>query len=355
MFATMKNLFGSARTIRKAPKAFLKLETLEERRVMTAGISLGNDGVINIDGYDDAAHGECVQVRQVLNNIANPHDDQVQVTMTSANGNITKTFAMWKNVMGQHLQIVKGVHYEGHAGADTFNNMSTLPSYADGGAGNDVLMGSKAHDELHGGAGDDKLTGRQGDDILDGGAGTDTLIESGDVDFALRNTSLEGLGYDTLSSIEKADLTGGVHANKMDAEFFSGSVTMHGGGGDDIMFGGAGKNYLYGEAGNDLLMGQNDVDHLYGGDGDDILVGNGGDDWLVGDKGSDTLWGGDGDDYLDGGYDRVVDHLHGGAGADTFQQHVWHEASGWFIQTWKTYKDEVCDRTAEDEVNSVNN
>ena len=48
---------------------------------------------------------------------------------------------------------------------------------ADGGDGNDVLIGSQGDDILHGGAGDDVLNGGPGQDILDGGPGDNTLIQ----------------------------------------------------------------------------------------------------------------------------------------------------------------------------------
>ena len=60
------------------------------------------------------------------------------------------------------------------------------------------------------------------------------------------------------------------------------------------------------------------MDHLYGGAGADTLHGDGGNDWLYGGADGDTLVGGDGEDSLDGGADAVRDTLTGGAGADTF-------------------------------------
>ncbi|HEV3343134.1 MAG TPA: calcium-binding protein [Pirellulales bacterium] len=47
---------------------------------------------------------------------------------------------------------------------------------ADGGDGDDILIGSPGNDTLHGGAGDDILIGNGGQDILDGGPGNNTLI-----------------------------------------------------------------------------------------------------------------------------------------------------------------------------------
>lgn len=48
---------------------------------------------------------------------------------------------------------------------------------ADGGAGNDVLIGSDGNDVLAGGAGDDVLIGGAGQDVLDGGSGNNVVIQ----------------------------------------------------------------------------------------------------------------------------------------------------------------------------------
>ena len=48
---------------------------------------------------------------------------------------------------------------------------------ADGGDGDDVLIGGAGNDTLLGGAGDDVLIGGPGQDILDGGPGDNILIQ----------------------------------------------------------------------------------------------------------------------------------------------------------------------------------
>jgi Ca2+-binding RTX toxin-like protein len=83
----------------------------------------------------------------------------------------------------------------------------------DGGDGNDKLVGNSEKDRISGGVGDDTMTGMLGDDTFIGGDGYDTVVETGDVDFSLTNTTLSGLGFDTLDTIEKAILTGGTSNN----------------------------------------------------------------------------------------------------------------------------------------------
>ena len=48
---------------------------------------------------------------------------------------------------------------------------------ADGGDGDDVLIGGAGNDTLLGGAGDDVLIGGPGSDVLDGGTGDNILIQ----------------------------------------------------------------------------------------------------------------------------------------------------------------------------------
>ncbi len=103
---------------------------------------------------------------------------------------------------------------------------------ADGGAGNDVLIG---------GAGNDTLKGGRGNDLIFGGAGNDTL---------------------------------------------------KGGRGDDMIFGGCGNDKIKGGRGDDCLFGGAGNDKIKGGRGNDVIFGGAGDDNIKGGKGNDWLFGG---------------------------------------------------------------
>ena len=103
-----------------------------------------------------------------------------------------------------------------------------------GGAGNDQLLGSTGADILSGGLGDDTITTGAGDDSGSGGDGNDQLAESGDTTFALTPTLLTGAGNDTLSSIERAVLTGGPAANVISATAWPGRATLDGAGSADV-------------------------------------------------------------------------------------------------------------------------
>jgi Ca2+-binding RTX toxin-like protein len=200
------------------------------------------------------------------------------------------------------------------------------------GGGQDSLSGGKGNDTLDAGAGNDTLSGSLDDDSLVGGDGDDQLVESKDVSFVLTDSQMTGLGNDSLSGIESAELTAGDSDNTLDASGFSGSVTLLGGAGNDrlvgaagsdILIAGAGRNTLIGGAGDDLLAGEDDVDSLNGQSGADTLLGGARNDTLLGGAGNDLLLGEAGSDFVigQGGVDTVAGGGNGltGEPSDTVQ------------------------------------
>lgn len=183
-----------------------------------------------------------------------------------------------------------------------------------GGIGNDSLLGMGDNDKLFGEDGNDTLLGGTGNDILDGGTGTaDLVVDSGNVNFTLKDTLLTGNGTDILVSVETASLTGGTSANRLDASLFTGNVTLIGGDGNDTLTGGSGNDSLRGDLGNDLVKGRDGNDYLHG--GNDTLVSGTDNDTVNGGNGDDTLMGGIGNDGLSGFAGNDV--VNGGAGTDT--------------------------------------
>ncbi len=207
---------------------------------------------------------------------------------------------------------VRSLKLTGGSGNDSINLSGLSPSLytrlvgvtLNGGAGNDVIQGSDWNETISGGT---------GNDVLGGGPGTDLLLESGDVNFTLTDTSLAGLGADILSEIETVSLTGGNKNNTFNASGFTqGSVTLVGGGG------------------NDLLQGSDAADLLSGGAGNDILQGNSGNDTLTGDAGNDSFDGGaDNDRIVEIGNVNLTLSAAGllGLGTDTFVEDSIEEAS----------------------------
>jgi Ca2+-binding RTX toxin-like protein len=215
-----------------------ELETLEDRAVPTASVVAGNI-VIQGTNYNDV-----VSISHTVRDGRSLYD-------VVENGHVTRFDARSQNIHGS-------VIFNGGYGNDSFTNYTILPSIADGGYGNDVMVGGTGNDTLRGGFGNDRLTGGLGNDFLDGGDGGDTL---------------------------------------------------YGQAGNDILYGSTGTDLLDGGDGNDTLHGGADMDFLFGGFGDDRLYGEGG---------YDLLYGQEGNDYLDGGKDGIADALRGGLGTDTY-------------------------------------
>ena len=240
---------------------------------------------------------------------------------------------------------VKKLKLWGYAGDDHFTNMTSIPSTAFGGFGNDTLTGGSGNDtlfgegdndtliggdgdnELHGGDGDDSLTGGSGSDRLFGDSGKDVLLGMGGGDFLQGGSDADyldgGSGNDVLYGDDGNDT---LYGGNQDDKLFGGSGIdfLDGGDGQDLLVGDAGLDELRGGDGDDTLWGGAGVDRLYGGNqndylygeaGDDFLFGENGNDFLRGDGDNDHLEGGDGDDYLTGG--SGLDELHGGTGMDT--------------------------------------
>lgn len=194
-----------------------------------------------------------------------------------------------------------------------------------GGSGEDTLNGDAGNDDLRGHAQNDRLTGGDGNDTIDGGDGVDQLFEDDNRNFVLTDTSLTGVGSDSLLAIETALISGGFSRNLIDASGFSGNAILRGMGGADTLIGGSGNDTLIGFAGGDSLVGNAGADALLGSAGPDTLVGGAGNDRLRGQGGSrDSLLGGVGDDDLDGGAGNDLldgqdgnDTLKGGTGNDS--------------------------------------
>jgi len=170
-----------------------------------------------------------------------------------------------------------------------------------GGTDEVLLAQLKNGDSIDLGAGDDliwpKFTNSNGTPAvaaadlakLDGGAGTDTM----NFNFTGNNTSELNLttggatnfenitgspGGETIKGDDNVNILKGGHTNP------SGSDTIYGYGGNDILWAGAGDsntNTLYGGAGNDRLVGENGDDTLDGGTGADIISTGFGSDTIV--------------------------------------------------------------------------
>ncbi len=262
----------------------LDLETLEEREV-PAGITY-NSGIVYING----STGNDTAMIKLDTSTMFP---QLKVTLSHNYGtdsmSLTTLFAPISKIV-----------FDGGNGNDIVFNHTGYRLYADGGIGNDFLVGGSGNDTLNGSFDDDYIYGGIGNDSLIGGPGHDYL--SG----YTGNDTLQGnMGNDRLYGQDNNDqLDGG-----------SGADSIYGGNGNDTAYGGTGNDRIEGDAGNDFLYGEEDHDSLYGESGIDVLLGQGGNDYLYGGSDNDYLYGYDGDDVLDGM--DGTDYLFGGEDNDS--------------------------------------
>jgi Ca2+-binding RTX toxin-like protein len=246
------------------------------------------------------------------------------------------------NLTGTDVQLVQ---FFGNEGNDVLEagNTSTL-IYAEGGVGNDKLVGGSANDTLYGGEGDDFIEGEKGNDtmigeagndrlvwddgegsdLISGGEGTDivevnastgkddvfTLVQDGaNAIFDRINVGLFTLTTDTAEQFEvNADAGNDIFIVEDLSNTAVDLITFKAGDGNDILDGSATKTALiaYGEAGDDTLIGGANNDYLDGGAGIDTIVGNGGNDVIVGGAEVDILTGGTGADQFRYGGDVLT-------------------------------------------------
>lgn len=197
--------------------------------------------------------------------------------------------------------------------------------------GNDTIIAGHGHDYVSGGDGNDHLDGEcpcadsgiTGNDVMYGGNGNDYLTGS------LGNDKLYGgNGNDSLSgSVGRDLLDGGAGNDELDGDYDSGTAAA------DVFRGGPGHDVvsyfaytkaitvdLDGATGDDGIRGERDtvgadVEGIWGGYGNDRLVGNRADNEIEGRRGNDVILGGAGNDRLTDDHGR--NKLYGEAGQDT--------------------------------------
>jgi Ca2+-binding RTX toxin-like protein len=128
-------------------------------------------------------------------------------------------------------QQLENTNFQLGAGNDTLvvDSNVTADITANGGSGNDVMIGGGGDDKLKGGSGNDVIAGRGGNDCIDGGSGSDSL-------------------------------SGAIGADR-----------VYGQAGNDHLNGGSNTDMLDGGSGNDTLNAAFGGDHLYGRSGRDYL------------------------------------------------------------------------------------
>ena len=203
---------------------------------------------------------------------------------------------------------------EGDDSIDASAITSTHRVDAQGGAGNDSLIGSDNDDILQGNGGDDVIDGGEGDDLflhalgdgddsITGGLGDDLLTFEGTDNAETFTVSAAGgtsltldVGTDnlTIGGVEELFILG---FNGADQVIFTGDFSSSGLSTSTLTFdGGAGADNFDGSG-----VTSNESASAAGGAGEDVLIGTKNDDALQGNDDNDTMTGGLGNDSIDGG------------------------------------------------------
>jgi Ca2+-binding RTX toxin-like protein len=176
---------------------------------------------------------------------------------------------------------------EGEEGAVVYAALS-LPLVAEGGDGNDWLLGGSAGDQFDGGAGDDTFSGLGGEDAyftsqMDG---SDTFNGGAEFDAV----SYEGRGADLEIHACASEVAIGCETGACSC---SGSMSGEAGEEDRLI----NVEDITAGSGDDVIYGSEAADSLSGGPGDDDIFGLGGSDLLYGEGGVDSMDGGADGDY----------------------------------------------------------
>ena len=191
----------------------------------TIGGWIGNDNILGADGNDSIFGGDG------MDTIDGGLDND---TIGGGKGNDSI-----RGNRGADLVI-------GNAGRDTLS----------GGDDNDFLAGGDGVDVLRGDAGNDTLEGGNGDDTLIGGTGNDRVLDRGDFNYLITNTTITGNSTDTISEIESVRIIGGGRANSLDASSVTDfRLVLEGAGGRDTIIGGAQDDNISGGVGPDTVTG----------------------------------------------------------------------------------------------------
>lgn len=265
----------------------LRGETLENRRVMAAGINLSAEGALTIEGDIEnnriwvgaSRSGERLRVSIDGRQADFPADDVNTINILAGPGN--------DNVrLSRNVDIPARVF--GGPGNDRLVAGSG-PTFIQGGDGRDQIRGGAGLNVLFGGAGPDRITGGRGVDYIIGGDGND-FLRGGSGDDWIFGDGTNELPEDATDPLEYARENEGVNS------------------GNDIINAGLGNDHVFAGNGNDRVRGGGGDDFLHGGAGRDRLLGDRGDDVLIGGDGRDDLRGGLGADVIrarDGVVDRI--------------------------------------------------
>jgi serralysin len=145
---------------------------------------------------------------------------------------------------------------------------------ANGGSGNDTLVGNDANNVLQGKAGDDTIKGGMGADHVNGEDGNDTLIGGEGADALFGGIGQDTASYESAAAGVVADMSSTTGTTGDAAgDTFSGVENLTGSKYADTLRGDSGANTILGGAGADAISGRGGADTINGGAGVDSLTG----------------------------------------------------------------------------------
>jgi len=220
--------------------------------------------------------------------------------------------------------------FDARGGDDRVINHSRLPLIANGGDGDDQLIGGFGPDSLFGDLGDDFLVGRDRADFLDGGDGNDRIFAGFNSDVFKADANGDGVvdGGDYTAWADHygqpsspGDFSGDGITDGADYTLWADNYEGHAASlprdeADKVALGGEGNDELVGSTADDLLDGEAGDDSLLGGLGADQLVGGLGNDQLDGQEGDDTLVGETGEGLAPNPADVFLDQIGANAISD---------------------------------------
>ncbi len=200
-----------------------------------------------------------------------PHGRQLTAELTyGADGDYRATIEALRYDMSLG-RLTLDIKVRAHSGAQTFTGtaaseivlLSAAADRADGGGGDDALLGGDGADTLLGGAGNDHLNGGRGADFIDGGIGQDRMVGGlGRDTYRVDNSGDQvieavGEGSDTVLTSISYRLATGQKIETLRAVDAAGTnkLTLVGNEFANALFGNAGANTLDGGVGADVLTG----------------------------------------------------------------------------------------------------
>ncbi|HZX86290.1 MAG TPA: calcium-binding protein [Reyranella sp.] len=172
---------GHARLTRDVANITMDLDNVETIDIQAKGgadtITINDLSQTDVDNVKIDLGGADNEADTIVLNATNGAD---AIVVTNNNGVITVSGLGGADVTITGFEANDRIVINGLGGDDVIEaaGLSGMLLTADGGDGDDVLVGSPGNDTLLGGAGDDVLVGGAGQDVLDGGPGSNVVIQS---------------------------------------------------------------------------------------------------------------------------------------------------------------------------------